>query len=67
MAMDGKSPMIGGEIFHWVIFHPVFVTGTTPLDLGRRSGIFNSSLRVIKLGRRKIDGDPPSQLRLPRC
>lgn len=52
MATVGKPPMIAGEIFHWVTFHPVFVTGMTPLDLGRRSGIFNSSLRVIKLGGR---------------
>lgn len=49
MTTVGKSPMIAGKIFHWVTFHPVFVTDMTPLDLGRRSGIFNSSLRVIKL------------------
>lgn len=37
MTTVGKSPMIAGEIFHWVTFHPVFVTDMTPLDLGRRS------------------------------
>lgn len=46
------STIAGWEIFSLGHFPSGIRHGHDPLDLGRRSGIFNSSLRVIKLGPR---------------
>lgn len=52
ISMVRKPPTIAGEIFSLGHFPSGIRHGHDPLDLGRRSGIFNSSLRVIKLGPR---------------